>query len=786
MKRTTTNRYNKQKNAIRLVIFLLLISFNFYAQNKIITQPIDPHPIIELDIWQAHSGDLGVDEVFEPTNLGKWIEERINKVWWEKNSVKWYKTEVTIPPSFAGTDILMEFRVDPVGVIYVDGKKLFQASQYNGSAILVQNAKAGTKFTIAVRTQNFTNNCSFFQADLIGMPNGYAQFFNSKSKLSLNSSGVSITNWKRKLFADDEASRTSYDDSNWESITVGDRWEGEGKHAWYRTTLNIPQKINGFTTQNKAIRISLITDDRGELYINGILKVSSQEKRFETILTTAADTSKEIELAIKVQNFGGPGNLGGVSIITEEEVKLKADVFETLVRIDRVDRFLKSHPQPRLKAINILSNLMSFKLEGKSLPEQLELINSNLSFVEESISKTPAFLIPPYLQSAEETGMTIMWETVYPTYGYIEYGEGDNLTKRVIEESNAKIIHKTTLVGLKPDQTYSYRVVNGNISSPVSTFKTKPSENKPFKFIVYGDNRTRSKIHEKVSRQIASEKSDFVLNVGDVVSRGSVLSQWIDEYFIPIRHYSNTTPSYISIGNHEYGGFWKQRNVPPFEKYVSHPVGNVGSTEYYFSFDYGKSHFIILDPNEGEAGPGDDGSIISPNSQQYNWFIQDLKEAQKTSDWIFVIMHEPPYSECWSGGYYNGEEPLRKYIVPIIEANNVSIVFSGHTHDYERGLPHPPYNPETGSGNNAAYIITGGGGSKLDDHKYYEWEQIDLPDHEANPDSDEFDGGKYYKYHYVLVEVNGKTIKVKAIEVNGDGTNGGVFDEFEMESPFKN
>jgi hypothetical protein len=38
----------------------------------------------------------------------------------------------------------------------------------------------------------------------------------------------------------------------------------------------------------------------------------------------------------------------------------------------------------------------------------------------------------------------------------------------------------------------------------------------------------------------------------------------------------------------------------------------------------------------------------------------------------------------------------------------------------------------------------------------------------------------------VLVEVNGKTIKVKAIEVNGDGTNGGVFDEFEMESPFKN
>ncbi|MCK5457054.1 MAG: metallophosphoesterase, partial [Melioribacteraceae bacterium] len=182
----------------------------------------------------------------------------------------------------------------------------------------------------------------------------------------------------------------------------------------------------------------------------------------------------------------------------------------------------------------------------------------------------------------------------------------------------------------------------------------------------------------------------------------------------------------------------------------------------------------------------DDGSIISPESQQYNWFIQDLKEAQKKSDWIFVVMHEPPYSECWSGGYYDGEPPLRKYIVPIIEANNVSIVFAGHTHDYERGLPHPPYDPKTGKGNNAAYIITGGGGALLDNHKYYEWEQIDLPDHPANPDSDEFDGGEYYRYHYVLVEVDDETIKVKAIEVNGDGTKGEVFDSFEMKSPMKN
>ncbi len=143
-------------------------------------------------------------------------------------------------------------------------------------------------------------------------------------------------------------------------------------------------------------------------------------------------------------------------------------------------------------------------------------------------------------------------------------------------------------------------------------------------------------------------------------------------------------------------------------------------------------------------------------------------------------MHQPPYSEAWSGGFYDGEAPLREFIVPIIEANNVDMVFSGHTHDYERGLPHPPYDPATGKGNNAAYVITGGGGSNLDNHKYYDWEQIDFPDHKATPDSDETDEGEYYQYNYVIIEIDGKNLKYTARRMKGDGSDGGVMDSFEM------
>ena len=40
-------------------------------------------------------------------------------------------------------------------------------------------------------------------------------------------------------------------------------------------------------------------------------------------------------------------------------------------------------------------------------------------------------------------------------------------------------------------------------------------------------------------------------------------------------------------------------------------------------------------------------------------------------------------------------------------------------------------------------LIVTEGTAKLDNHKYKEWDQIDIPDHPARPDSDEPDEGAY-------------------------------------------
>ncbi len=163
------------------------------------------------------------------------------------------------------------------------------------------------------------------------------------------------------------------------------------------------------------------------------------------------------------------------------------------------------------------------------------------------------------------------------------------------------------------------------------------------------------------------------------------------------------------------------------------------------------------------------------------WIEQDLKKASESAQWIFAFKHQPPYSEGWSGGYYDGEPYIRNDLVPLLEQYGVDMLFAGHTHDYERGLPHPPYNPATGERNTTVYIITGGGGSSLDDHKYKEWGQIDVPDHRATPHSNEKDEGQYYKYHYCWVRVDGGSLEFEAREVLPDGRDGGVFDRFRLQ-----
>ncbi len=755
------------------IIFAISINM-LVAQSNNLTQEVEPHPYLEINEWYAHEGDLSIKEVLADNPI-IWKTENLNVPYWEKQGIKWFKQEVQIPKHLIGLDLILHIHVDPSAIVYVNGKELFAAREYFGKGFLSANAKAGEKYLIQVKTKNGGYNSRFYNARIVGMPKGYGHFLSSFS-IQPPKDGLAITDWKFKMKGEDEASEISFNDSDWDDRKSGNGWRGEMQHAWYRKEILLPKEIDGFLVEGRSIRLIANTNDKGEIWINGRFFQEFRGGDGNVIITNSASVETPILIAIKAINEWGSGDVRYAKLITDKAYKLRKAYSDMKINLDRLDRYCERHPTPDMSIINKVPNVVE-ENKNSDIATTIAFTSSAIKSVEAELANQPAFLIPPYVQNLQDDGITIMWETVYPTYGKVLYGKDGNFDKIASEDAIASTMHEITLVGLKQNETYQYKVECFNIGSVEQTFKTKKSKDAPIKFLVYGDNRSYPKVHENLVKMMAKENADLILNVGDVVTTGSNQMEWVDEYFYPLRHVSGSIPTYISIGNHEYGGYWGKRVVPPFEKYVNNPLNSTGSTEYFYSVDYGNTHFIFIDPNKAELP---EGHGLAVGSQQYNWFVEDLKKAKETSEWIMVFMHQPPYSEAWSGGPYDGETALRKDVVPIMEANEVDIVLSGHTHDYERGLPHPPYDPATGKGNNAAYIITGGGGSNLDNHKYFEWEQLDYPDHPATLESNETDEGEYYEYHYVVVEIDGKNLKFTARKMNGDGSDGGILDEFEL------
>lgn len=324
----------------------------------------------------------------------------------------------------------------------------------------------------------------------------------------------------------------------------------------------------------------------------------------------------------------------------------------------------------------------------------------------------------PYLQNVTQNSIVIMWETNIETIGKVNYGLDKNYDATAVEEGNKKI-HEIKLTNLKTETLYHYQIVTGNITSEDNTFKTAPNFDTPFKFSVWGDNRTFFFEHAKVIRKMRKYNPDIAINVGDVVTNGNVYEQWEREYFTPAKELFKNVPSFIAIGNHENNAHW-------FYDFVSQP-----NNEDWFYFIYGNSMFIILDSNKS----------YQPSSEQLLWLRKTLKsEDYKKTKWHFVFMHHPLYSEGWDSPGYDGEPLARLILQPIFEKYKIDIFFAGHTHDYERGMLNGVY-----------YIITGGGGAGLDS------KQQDFP----------FITVYKAEHQFCLVDINKNKLSFKSINVEG-------------------
>jgi hypothetical protein len=331
----------------------------------------------------------------------------------------------------------------------------------------------------------------------------------------------------------------------------------------------------------------------------------------------------------------------------------------------------------------------------------------------------PQITAGPYLQNVTQTSITVMWETGEPADSRVDYGLTADYGQHAASAQPAKI-HEVTLTGLQPETRYHYRVASTGAASDDATFDTAIQPATPFRFCVWGDSQSHPEVFGPIAAAMAKEQPRLAVCVGDSVSDGEDYAQWKERLFDPAAPLMRTAPVYVAIGNHEKNSHW-------FYDYLSYPA-----PEDYYAFTYGNSRFVIVDTQQDYA----------PQSAQYRWLEKELAspEAQNAT-WLFAFHHKPGYCEGWDSIAYDGEEDVRRHLMPLFEKYAVDLVFNGHAHDYERGFM-----------NGVHYIISGGGGGTLD-----HW--VRGLEHVAVSRS---------AHHYCTVDIAGRELTLRAITPSGE------------------
>jgi predicted phosphodiesterase len=375
---------------------------------------------------------------------------------------------------------------------------------------------------------------------------------------------------------------------------------------------------------------------------------------------------------------------------------------------------------------------------------------------------TPDLKRGPYVQLGGTESILVVWQTISDTQGAVEFGLTESLGTR-IASSELGTRHSVSLIGLQPNTVYFYRVLDGDIPiSQTVTFHTNHEPNDAnFSFLVMGDSGSGTADMFNVADLVNASGASFGLHTGDVIYPNGEERFYDSNYFYPYARFLATNVMYMSLGNHDLattGGF-------PYLNNFHLPANNSHSTERYYSFDYGQAHFVALDSNQK----------TSPGSAQYTWLEQDL--AMSAQPWKFVFFHHPPYTAGFSikGGTRHDLANLsvRRNLAPLFEGFGVDIVFSGHTHSYERTFPilqnqiiDQGQDPDYVNPSGPIYVVTGGGGAPL----------IGPDSNVLNGlDSSPLNARTVIAYHIVEISLSDDELIGRAISPQG-----GTIDEFRV------
>jgi hypothetical protein len=325
----------------------------------------------------------------------------------------------------------------------------------------------------------------------------------------------------------------------------------------------------------------------------------------------------------------------------------------------------------------------------------------------------------PYVVHVGPRSATVVW--------IVEAGTATLGAEPGKVEKTAPVLRteKVSYTGLQPGTTYYYDALGGDEGR--GSFKTAPSGGADFQFVVYGDTRTRHEMHRRVIAAVMKHGiPDFVLHTGDLVANGADSAQW-PVFFDIERELLRKAAFFPSLGNHE-------RNDRRYYDFFD-------LTTPYYSFDWGKAHFIVLNSDVGNSATTETAQR-SYWSEQVRWLEEDLARNQN-ADFRFLTAHHPPITAV---ARRQGDNPQMTALMPLFEKWHVTAAFFGHDHNYQHYL-----------NNGVHYVTTGGGGAPLYD--------VDKP---AAGITQKVISAE----NFVSVKVTGKSAHIEALALDGSVLEG--------------
>ncbi|MGA9554278.1 MAG: metallophosphoesterase [Candidatus Sulfotelmatobacter sp.] len=256
----------------------------------------------------------------------------------------------------------------------------------------------------------------------------------------------------------------------------------------------------------------------------------------------------------------------------------------------------------------------------------------------------------------------------------------------------------------------------------------------PFHFVTYGDSRfhdpkdteaANPAVRQALVQAIAQTNPAFISFGGDIVYNGYDKDDWKVWDRETAAWREKKIPVYPALGNHDLHGDKKIALANYFERFP-----DLQNSRYY-SLRAANTLMLVLDSSLDE--------VSGPQGQ---WLTQKLDDLSGDVDFVFIVLHHPPYTSSSDMKIFGGGHSARsqeRALAKMLEARQANlrariVVFSGHVHNYERH--------EHGG---ITYFVTGGAGA----HAY--------PIERAKDDPFQ---SKEVNYHYLMVEVDRGSLKI--------------------------